>query len=255
MKINRELFEDKFTIESIPQWFCPICNKGLLKGNKKTIELIETVDSQNNRIVDDWCPEMYSGNFRGILKCNNNLCNENIFLIGQSFLEEVNISDKDQLDINHETYLYPKLFLPTLAIFEIHKDVPNSIVNLIYESFELYWIDEGSCANKIRIVVEHLLDLQKVVKTKLFKGKRIWFPLHKRIELFSNKRPLEAEELMAIKWIGNNGSHVNDRLKKNDLLDAYDILRHVTTKIYEKDSNHVNQLAKKINKAKKPLSK
>ena len=142
-------------------------------------------------------------------------------------------------------HLYPKLFLPTLAIFDIHKDVPSSIVNLIFESFELYWIDEGSYANKIRIVIEHLLDLQKIAKTKLLRSKRLKLSLHKRIELFSNKRPYEAEALMAIKWIGNNGSHSNDKLKKSDILDAYDILNHVTTKIYEKDTSQINQLAKK----------
>lgn len=257
MKITRETFKDKFTLENIPQWNCPICNKGQLKGDKNTIEILETLSSQKERIEEDWCPEMYAGNFRGVLKCSNNLCKENVLLIGQSFLEEVfiPIKDQSQFEIIHELYLYPKLFLPTLAIFNINKDVPNSIVNLIYDSFELYWIDDGSCANKIRIVVEHLLDLQKIAKIILVKGKKTKLTLHKRITLFGIKRPHEAIELMAIKWIGNIGSHANDKLKKSDILDAYDILNHVTTKIYEKDSTRITQLAKKINKAKKPISK
>ena len=91
MKITRETFKEKYTIESIPQWICPICNRGLLKGDKKIIEISETVSSQKDRIIDDWCPEMYAGNFRRVLKCSNTLCKENIFIIGQSFLEEVYI--------------------------------------------------------------------------------------------------------------------------------------------------------------------
>ena len=59
---------------------------------------------------------------------------------------------------------------------------------------------------------------------------------------------------MAIKWIGNFGSHASDLLTKDDVLDAYEILELVISKLYEReDSIRVKKLSKDIVKRKKPL--
>ncbi len=80
-------------------------------------------------------------------------------------------------------------------------------------------------------------------------------PLHKRIERFKIKNPEQAESLMAIKWIGNSGSHTSTSLTKDDILDSFEILEYVTTKLYETDTKRITQLTKQINKKKKPIGK
>lgn len=70
------------------------------------------------------------------------------------------------------------------------------------------------------------------------------YTLHKRIERFKIKNPEQAESLMAIKWIGNSGSHTNRSLTKDDILDSFEILEHVTTKLYETDTKRITQLTK-----------
>ena len=54
---------------------------------------------------------------------------------------------------------------------------------------------------------------------------------------------------MAVKWIGNDGSHEGD-LSQNDLLDVFEILNYVLDEMYEQRAKNVAKLATKINKAK-----
>ena len=60
--------------------------------------------------------------------------------------------------------LQPKIFLPSLNIFQIHADVPKEISKAIKESYKLFWLDSSSCGNKIRTVVELIMDEQKIAK-------------------------------------------------------------------------------------------
>lgn len=52
-----------------------------------------------------------------------------------------------------------------------------------------------------------------------------------------------ADKLMAIKWVGNAGSHA-DVVAENDLLDAYDILCFVLDELYVKRSKRIGALAR-----------
>ena len=57
-------------------------------------------------------------------------------------------------------------------------------------------------------------------------------------------------KLLAIKWIGNEGSHPEKSLTKNDVIDLYEILEHVLSELFENKSKTILAKAKKINKAK-----
>ena len=139
-----------------------------------------------------------------------------------------------------------------MSIFDIYKDVPKEIQVAISESFGMFWFDPSACGNKIRMIVELIMDNQKVPKSQVKDGKRRSYVLHKRLELFKSTKSAEADLLMAIKWIGNSGSHTNGSLTKDDILDTCEILDHVTMKIYKKESKRINDMGKKINKLKKP---
>lgn len=255
MAITRTIWKNWFTKGNIPSWACPSCSYGVLIANEGDIKMFESLSSQNARLDDGWDPEWVWGQFTGTLKCDNEKCGETVVVSGN-----MHVQGDHEYDEQFEGYnfvyvesLQPKIFMPSLNIFQIHKDVPEEICEAIKESFKLFWIDSSSCGNKIRTVVELIMDEQKIVKTYVDRGKRKGYSLHKRIELFKAVKPEEADLLMAIKWIGNSGSHVNDELNKDDTLDAYEILEHVTTKLYEKDSHRIKALSKTINKRKKPI--
>ncbi|MCC6246009.1 MAG: DUF4145 domain-containing protein [Gemmatimonadaceae bacterium] len=124
----------------------------------------------------------------------------------------------------------------------------------VNRSFSLYWSDAKACGNAIRCAVEELLTAQRVNKSagKPKPGKhRQMLSLHKRIELFAKAKPDLGDKLLAIKWIGNAGSHV-DPLKKDDLLDAYEIMAFVLDELYVQRSVHVGALVRAINRNKGP---
>jgi len=256
MAITRTIWKNWFRTEDVPAWPCPTCNKGILIGGKKDIKVYENVTSAAYRRDSDWEPYWISGHFTGVLKCNNEKCEERVVVSGEMAVDEAHEYDTEfqGWNFSYIEVLKPQIFIPSLNIFQFHKDVPKQISEAIGESFKLFWIDSSSCGNKIRTIIEIIMDEQKIAKTYTSKGKRKGHSLHKRIELFKNVKVEEGELLMAIKWIGNSGSHWEHELTKDDTLDAYEILEHCITKLYEKDSQRIKILSKTINKRKRPNS-
>ncbi len=255
MAITRTIFKNAFQTNNIPDWNCPSCHKGELTTERKNIKTIENAASLSIHKHDEWEPEWIGGIFLGLLKCSNKFCNETVVFTGNYHCVEDNEYDfeNERIDIILNEMLTPTCFNPPLHIFHINKAVPENISNEIINSFNVYWLDISSCANKIRVVVEMIMNDMKISKFKLIRNKRKKYTLHQRIELFKGIKPEQADLIMAIKWIGNSGSHTNVELTKDDILDSYEILEHVTTKLYETESKRIDELTKTINKRKKPI--
>jgi hypothetical protein len=60
--------------------------------------------------------------------------------------------------------------------------------------------------------------------------------------------------LLAIKWLGNFGSH-ESAIKSSDIFDAYDIVELVTEDMFARARRQIASLAREINKIKGPRSK
>ena len=69
--------------------------------------------------------------------------------------------------------------------------------------------------------------------------------LHKRIELLKNSNPDQSSLLMAIKWMGNSGSHGN-KVSLRDVLDAFEILEYSLPDLLEKKTNRLKDLADRL---------
>jgi len=52
-------------------------------------------------------------------------------------------------------------------------------------------------------------------------------------------------QLMALKWLGNSGSHSGE-VSRDDLLDAFEILEHALAELLEQKSERIAALAKKM---------
>jgi hypothetical protein len=257
MAMDRIFWTPPFTLKSIPAWICPKCNKGTLVPEKDAIKLVESESSKRVRNHEDWEPEWVHGSFGGTLKCSNTKCAEKVLTIGDMNVEmgyEYN-PETGEGDPGYYEYLTPMMFAPTIHLFSVHAEVPRNISEAIIDSFKVYWADVSACANKIRNTLELILNFYKVSRTYIEKGKRKNYSLHRRIELFRIEKEYESDHLMAIKWIGNSGSHANDELKTEDILDAYEILEHVLNRLFEKDSIRLKKLSTAINKRRKPNSK
>lgn len=239
----------------MPSWVCPSCMTGILKADNKHINIYESAVSKSCHSHPAWEPEWINGGFVGILECSNTNCSDKISVIGKMTSVEKHEFDEEsgswEFVIRKE--LTPTQFYPTIKIFPINKDVPENISEIIMSAFSLYWTDLSSCANKIRTVAEYIMDNKKIPKTYTYRSKRKKYTLHRRIEIFKVTNNEEADLLMAIKWIGNSGSHQFDNLTQDDILDSFEILELVTTKLYETDSIRIKKLSKDINKRKKAI--
>lgn len=246
--MNKDLWlKDSFIGKEIPNWKCPICKDGLLKIDNKHFHCEETMQSLNLHFEEDWHPECICYRFHGTLKCQH--CEDLIAFLGKGNVEYYHYYD-ESMKVYEEAYndiFFPLYFHPNLKLFEIIKCCPEDIKNEIENSFGHYWNDLPSCANKIRSSLELLMNQQKVKKNDIKSGKRL--TLHNRIEEFKKSKPEVADFLLAIKWIGNSGSHIG-KIEKTDILDAYELLEHSINKIYDDTESKLKRITKEINKMK-----
>ena len=96
------------------------------------------------------------------------------------------------------------------------------------------------------------LRIQKRRKNK--NGKFDNLNLHKRIEVFSHTEPMIGKQLMALKWLGNTGSHDGD-VVKNDVLDAFEIIEHTLLELIEQRSKRLAALASGLEEKHRPGAK
>lgn len=230
-------------------WPCPTCQQPTLELSPKTLKCLETRNSKLNHKNPAWDPEQEEGQFSCFLLCKS--CQEPILVAGE-FSIDVEPDDEEFGPINYVNQYNVRFISPAPKIVSMPKVTPLEIQKTLHNSFQLYWLDIESCANKIRICVELLLDNLRIKKTIINKNrKRQRLKLHDRIKEFEKKNSFLANLLMAIKWLGNAGSH-KDPLRRNDVLDAYEMLEHLLTEIYAPPAKSMAKIAKQINKTKKP---
>ncbi len=251
MAINRTYFTPYFHEKEFRNWTCPICFKGVLRRSEKSLKYYALASA-----LDDQIDEPDECLFMAYFICTT--CTHRITAIGNA--EYFDYPDYDTFtgegEVITEFRIYPKLFNPPVHLFQVfERKIPLKIIEITIQAFSLYWMDQSSCANKIRNVLEAILDDIKIPKSKIHSKKRIQYNLHKRIELFKQTNSELAHLIMAIKWIGNTGSHQIGTITHDDLLDGFDLLEHVLKALYQEDKNWMLKLAKAINKKKKPLSK
>lgn len=58
--------------------------------------------------------------------------------------------------------------------------------------------------------------------------------------------------ILAIKWLGNAGSHSRSKISFDDVLDAYEFLEHILQEVYVQKTKKLKARAKEVNKKKGP---
>jgi len=246
-----------FTEERFPVINCPTCNRGNLTVYNNTFKREESRDSKASA---NWGNNEYYNidyRFSLLLICNNPKCKEIVSCLGKGFIEEVNEYNENTNEFDHslvETYS-PIFFYPSLNIIPISDDYPKQLIIELKNSFSHYFSDLPSCANKIRICIEILMNELKVKKQVQKVNKRRKLSLHERILEFEKTNPKIAENLLAIKWIGNSASHSMMDLTQDDVLDAYEIMEFSLNILFSKKERYIGKMTKEINKRRAPRSK
>lgn len=229
--MNKEIWK-KYTSD-LP---CPSCEYGNLQDVGKD-QSYETLDS---RIENEFQPAGVvspSATFlcTGHLQCSK--CKEFV-IISYRRTEDVRHLDEQGYEV---AFLEPLYYVPAPPIIKISASCPKEIADLLRLSFQLYWVDLSSCANKIRISIECLMNSM---------GVPAHAKLHNRIENFKSTNSTVGDLLLAIKWIGNSGSHYAD-ITKEAVLDGYEMLEYALERLYNDREQRLVALSQKINFNKK----
>jgi hypothetical protein len=253
MNIDRNLYPNSCELKYYPEWQCPECNAGKLSVADNGLKTYEYPSSSNLHDDEAWNHEWIRGCFIGILICGNSKCKCKVVFSGDMFVEPT-VQEIDQEPYHVMAvadYISPKYFNPPLEVIPVPDFLPDKIARCLKETFKFFWADNSSCANKIRIMVEAIMTEQKIPNTYINKfRKRKPYKLHERIVKFQNKNADVGELLLAAKWIGNEGSHELNKLEREDILIAYEIINQCIEKLYNRRPKEIQKIAKKINRNK-----
>lgn len=237
---------------------CPTCGKLSLKLDNKKFYECDTAESTKIRQSDEWEFDWLTTVFTVVFTCNNSDCQEHVICSGTGSVEE---------DIDYDSHGYPeqqfnsyysaKVFIPPIHFFNIPEKTHEIVRNSLIEAFSLTLQSPNSAANKVRAAVENLLTAFKVPIFTVSKGKRCRLSLDSRISKAISKKSVFGELkdiLVAIKHLGNAGSHGNSEITIDDVFDPYQLTSHVLDALYHSKPD-LNKMAQDIKKRKGPRRK
>lgn len=234
-----------FQQEACPAWDCPACGNATMKIKPGTFHFDETLESKKLSSAQNqyWDPEEISYIFSSILICESSRCGEVVACSGSGGISQ----EWDEEGVKHIALFSAKYFNPPLRPIQIPQNCPTSVRNALIQSFSLFLNNPGAAANAIRISVENLLTEFKVpTEATDKKGKTIRLTLHARLQILPSDIKDHLDALMAIKWLGNAGSHQADSVSTNDIDSAYKVIEYFLEEIYDSKANMIAKIAAKI---------
>ena len=243
--MNRDLWTQGISPLKSPAYPCPSCKGGTMRLQKESLVTNETPMSKRNRRHEDWDPTLIEEMFTARLRCSNSACISEVAIAGVGGLEEVYDADEHG-SFTLEPRYYPRFAWPPLSVISIPKRTPKSVRGELIRAFALYWADPGAAAGRVRVSLELLLDALGVQRRKRnVNGRLADLSLHQRLLILGKAEPEAGAQLMAVKWLGNSGSHGSD-VSKADLLDALELVEHALAELVEKRSKRMAELAGKL---------
>jgi hypothetical protein len=253
--MDRNALKLQFALDKSPDWVCPTCKKGVLRIKKDTFFKEEDSLSRDHS-HEAWDPDWITYVYSCLLVCTNDQCKEIVSNVGVgSVVHHIYEGCRGEPMEAYTDFFRPKFFEPPLALINIPDKCPESVSGPLAESFRLFFSVPSAASNNVRIAIEELLTDLKVRKTTLVRGKRRLITLHQRIDLLPTKHANLKDLILAIKWLGNAGSHGNsgnDAITMDDVMDSYELTEHILHEIYAPKTKKLAALAKKVNKKKGP---
>lgn len=239
---------EEFPKREIPPFPCPKCEAHLVAREKEPkLDQSSESDFHYNNEGD---PSMYQGVFTLRLVCSSSDCEESVNCVGSFSTSQVEGKFGEP---THRTYLAVQFFTPTVHLFHLSSAIPEKVKGPLVDSFSTFWANPSAAGNSVRISIEALMDWRRVRKRyRDKKGKLRKYDLHARIEMFRVTTPHLGDKLLAVKWLGNSGSHLTG-LKREDVIKAYEMYSYVLEELFERRTETLTKLAKKINRRKGPV--
>jgi hypothetical protein len=228
-----------------PHALCPSCEQGHL--NSEPLVTVPTADAERLRGDDDWEPDWITGSFHGVLRCSLASCAEPVVVSGD-YKVDMELAPDGKWFGAYAPFVRLRYAQPALSMITCPDATPDAAKAAIAAASLVVWIDPGAAANRLRLAIEEILTAQRVRRFNTAPGrKRRRLPTHTRIVEFSARKPAAADALMAVKWIGNEGSHA-DGLTTRDVLDGADMLAHALRLLYDTSADDLQRRIRSVNK-------
>jgi hypothetical protein len=243
--MDHKYLQQTFVEGHPPPWKCPSCPDGRLKpvGDFTFHNNAET----NRSGREEWFEREHAAYvFQGLLNCGT--CSENVVTVGDGAWEE----EYGDRDIEYYRTFTPRFFLPPLKIIEpqVSDDVPIEVFATLGNAFQLFWCDPDACVNRLRTVVENMLDGLGIAKEGA-KGEHL--VLASRIGMLNDPKFTSVKDaLNSLRHMGNDGSHGSVGIKRNELLLAFAVVNYCLEQLYPQvpDNTKVMAFVNEINKKK-----
>lgn len=214
MAFKKKLWGYAFHAGKGPDYPCPHCKVGSLKLRKSTVKRAGPVQARTVRLSD--------AAFTGMLECHS--CEGSAVVVGY---------------VRKDGYLVPRGIYPAPPIITYPSATPREVANELNTAFALFWVDMSSCANKIRVSLERLLEFLNVPAGRLAS----------RIQSLEGADKLQTEVFHALREVGNVGSHGSDA-RRDVVLAAFEIYEDQLRKLFTPQGTRIESLAKRLRETK-----
>lgn len=182
--------------------------------------------------------------FAAWLKCPDAKCGQEVVISGRGSPEP---SFDPEDGMSWQDVYRPLMAIPMPDMIDLPPRCPAAVADELRASFRIFWSDQSASANHVRSSLERLLDDVGVKRKSRAKDKTHDLSLHQRILEFQKGEPTLGGHLLALKLLGNAGSHGSE-VTASDVLDALEIVEHCLAEIVVQRSKHIAALAKSLSK-------
>jgi hypothetical protein len=239
------------SIESEGAWprpSCPNCKSGFIRfSDPQTTESYESRRERNN---EAWDPEWIHGTFTVDGTCENHECQLSVHGTGDY---RVDWSSRTQ-DFDTHGPLYSEYFKlthlhPPMMIMPIPKTAPEEVKAGVLRASRVLFADPGLAATALRATVERFLTSEGVAS----EVNGSFRTAHQRIAEWLGTdigRESTGRLLLAVKWLGNAGTHEDADLTTTEVLEGAMMLDEAFHRVYT--GPDIDARAQTINLAKGP---
>lgn len=248
--MNKEIFNQSFTKEAVPEYLCPHCCSGVLRVDGEFFSH-EPKASAALHSEDWWEVDHVELFFKCTLKCSS--CADLVFVVGSGSVSEVYDEAPDgEWHRDYIEYYRPSFFHPPLQLVSYPAKAPENVVSPLDVAGALFFSSPSSCCNSIRASAEEVLTHLGV---EVREADDRFIPFAKRIKLLGPEQESIKHLFDAIRWLGNHGSHPGNEVEQEDALHALEIMEFLLEEVYGSRKQDIAALAAAINASKGPVGK
>lgn len=225
-----------FTEETIPHWRCPSCLNETLEIVPGSFFKEETSETRLGKNEFWFEPDHhYKTVFSCLLRCSRKACLEPVAITGIGWVDRD--VDYEAEAVDYVERFCASTFHPPLPLFIPPADCPERVMRQLKEISALLAAHPSAAINTMRTVLELLLDELNVPREVARLGKDPFvLTLHRRIEEHSAILGGHSAAFMALKWLGNTGSHSERRIQRSHIEGACAVLDDLIQQIYRPES-------------------